>query len=198
MAKISPTAVSTFLRSAPETKTLPSSSISIPARPYFSIMPLITLPPGPMTMPIFAGSILMRLIAGTCLESSFLGESMTPRINFKISRRAPFACSKTFSKISTETPSTLTSICRALTPSSVPAALKSMSPWWSSGPWMSVRTLYFPESGFSSSSIRPIAIPAAGFFIGTPASIRDITEEQTVAMEDEPFDDKISETTRIV
>ncbi len=43
-----------------------------------------------------------------------------------------------------------------------------------------------------------MAIPATGSFSGTPASIIDSEAPQTVAMEDEPFDSVISETTRIV
>src|SRR3989344_3263012 len=58
---------------------------------------------------------------------------------------------------------------------------------------MSVRTLYvFP------SDMRPIAIPATGRVIGTPASIRAIVPAQTVAIEVEPLDARHSETMRIV
>ena len=41
--------------------------------------------------------------------------------------------------ISCVTPVILMSIWSAVTPSRVPATLKSMSPRWSSAPWMSVR-----------------------------------------------------------
>ena len=41
-------------------------------------------------------------------------------------------------------------------------------------------------------------MPAAGFFRGTPASIRDRLEAHTVAIDEEPFEDRISETTRMV
>ena len=41
--------------------------------------------------------------------------------------------------ISCVTPVILMSICSAVIPSLVPATLKSMSPRWSSAPWMSVR-----------------------------------------------------------
>src|SRR3954469_20097842 len=58
---------------------------------------------------------------------------------------------------------------------------------------MSDRTAYL-----SPSRMRPIAIPATGFFIGTPASISASEVPHTVAIEDEPFDSVISETTRIV
>ena len=46
--------------------------------------------------------------------------------------------------------------------------------------------------------IRPIAIPATGALIGTPASIRDRVDPQTLAIELDPLDSKMSETTRIV
>ena len=42
-----------------------------------------------------------------------------------------------------------------------------------------------------------MAIPATGDFIGTPASIRDKLVPQTLAIELEPFDSVISETTLI-
>ncbi|MNC99649.1 hypothetical protein D3C83_180070 [compost metagenome] len=58
---------------------------------------------------------------------------------------------------------------------------------------MSVRTAtFFP------SFTRPIATPAQGAFIGTPASIRASDPPQTVAIEEEPFDSRISDTTRRV
>ena len=46
--------------------------------------------------------------------------------------------------------------------------------------------------------IRPIAIPATGALIGTPASISDRVEPHTLAIEDEPLDSRMSDTTRIV
>src|SRR6476620_2205903 len=49
-----------------------------------------------------------------------------------------------------------------------------------------------------SSRIRPIAMPAVGRFSGTPASISASEVPHTVAIEDEPFDSVISETTRVV
>ena len=41
-------------------------------------------------------------------------------------------------------------------------------------------------------------MPATGDLIGTPASIRPRVEPHTEAIEDEPFDSRISETSRIV
>ena len=75
----------------------------------------------------------------------------------------------------------------------VPATLKSMSPRWSSEPRMSVRM-----ATFLPSLIRPIATPAQAAFIGTPASISDSEPPQTVAIDEEPFDSRTSETMRIV
>ena len=43
-----------------------------------------------------------------------------------------------------------------------------------------------------------MAMPAVGRRSGTPASISASDVPHTVAMEDEPFDSVISETTRIV
>ena len=91
-------------------------------------------------------------------------------------------------------PATLMSICSEVMPASVPATLKSMSPRWSSSPRMSVST----AKRSWSSRISPIATPATGARSGTPASIIDKLEPQTVAIEDEPFDSVISETSRIV
>src|SRR4249919_969530 len=50
----------------------------------------------------------------------------------------------------------------------------------------------------SPSLIRPIAMPATGDFTGTPASISASEEPQTEAIDEEPFDSVISETTRMV
>ena len=47
------------------------------------------------------------------------------------------------------------------------------------------------------SSTRPIATPATGAFTGTPASINARLVPQTLAIELEPFDSRISETTRM-
>ena len=41
-------------------------------------------------------------------------------------------------------------------------------------------------------------MPATGALIGTPASISDSDEPHTEAIDDEPLDSRMSETTRIV
>jgi hypothetical protein len=43
-----------------------------------------------------------------------------------------------------------------------------------------------------------MAMPAVGRLSGTPASISDSEAPHTLAIEDEPFDSVISETTRMV
>src|SRR5215213_3295945 len=58
---------------------------------------------------------------------------------------------------------------------------------------MSVSVVYLP-SAYTS----PIAIPATGALIGTPASINDSVDPQTDAIDVEPFDARTSETTRNV
>ena len=60
---------------------------------------------------------------------------------------------------------------------------------------MSLKIAYFPVF---SSVINPIAIPETGALIFTPASISASVPAQTVAIDEEPFDSRISETIRIV
>ena len=64
---------------------------------------------------------------------------MASAILSRMKSRAFFACSSAERMISWVTPVILMSIWSAVTPSRVPATLKSMSPRWSSAPWMSVR-----------------------------------------------------------
>ena len=90
-------------------------------------------------------------------------------------------------------PWTLMSICRAVIPSRVPVTLKSMSPNESSLPRMSVSTANRP----SDSLIRPIAAPATGALIGTPASMSASVEPQVDAMDVEPFEVTHSLTSRM-
>ena len=74
------------------------------------------------------------------------------------------------------------SICKEVTPRSVPATLKSMSPRWSSSPRMSDSTAK-PRS----SLISPMAMPATGRSSGTPASISASDDPHTVAIDEEPL-----------
>ena len=107
--------------------------------------------------------------------------------------RASRACSSAAASTSAGMPSILVSSCRAVTNSDVPATLKSMSPKASSAPRMSVSVVYLP-----SAKTRPMAMPATGALMGTPASMSDSDEAHTDAIEVEPFDDSTSDTRRIV
>ena len=61
-------------------------------------------------------------------------------------------------------------------------------------PWMSVKTRNLPCSPVT----RPMATPATGRLMGTPASINDMLDPQTEPIDDEPLDDNTSDTRRIV
>jgi len=50
----------------------------------------------------------------------------------------------------------------------------------------------------SPSLIRPMATPAQAAVIGTPASNSASEPPQTVAIDDEPFDSRMSDTMRMV
>ena len=103
------------------------------------------------------------------------------------------ACSSAFARISWGSPLALMSIWSAVIPWWVPATLKSMSPQASSLPAMSERmAVRLP------SVTRPMATPATGPRIFTPASIRASVPPHTVAMEEDPLDSRMSATTRIV
>ena len=78
-------------------------------------------------------------------------------------------------------------------PSVVPVTLKSMSPNESSLPRMSVSTANLP----SPLVTRPIAAPATGALIGTPASISASVEPQVEAIDVEPLDVTASLTRRM-
>ena len=51
--------------------------------------------------------------------------------------------------------------------------------------------------GSSLSVTNPVEIPATGLLIGTPASIKASVLPQILACDVEPFEDNISDTTRI-
>ena len=77
-------------------------------------------------------------------------------------------------------------------PSRVPVTLKSMSPNASSLPRMSVRT-----ANLSPSVTSPMAAPATGALMGTPASMSASVEPQVEAIEVEPLDVTHSLTRRM-
>lgn len=171
---------------------VPSSWMSI-CVPVSLVIAWITEPPLPITSRILSGWILMVIRRGANSLSSWRGAVIAWAISPRICSRPAFACVSACFMISSVMPSILMSICSADTPLAVPATLKSMSPRWSSSPRMSLST-----TKSSPSFTRPIAMPATGALIGTPASISASELPQTEAIEDEPFDSVISETTRIV
>ena len=119
-------------------RIVPSSSMSIWTS-WSASSARIVSPPLPMTIPICSGSILTEVMRGACSASSVRTSGIASSIRSRMNSRACFACESALLMISRVTPVILMSICRAVTPSRVPATLKSMSPRWSSTPWMSVR-----------------------------------------------------------
>jgi ribonuclease PH len=103
------------------------------------------------------------------------------------------ACFRADASTSAGSPDTLVSSWMAVTNSPVPATLKSMSPSASSSPRMSVSVTNSP-----SSAISPMAMPATGLLMGTPASMSESVEEHTAPIEVEPFDSSTSDTRRSV
>ena len=108
--------------------TVPSSSMLILA-PVFSTISRITLPPVPITSRILSVGIFSDLDAGRELAEFGAGSGQRLR-HLTEDMQAAVACawsSATF-MISSVMPEILMSICSEVTPSAVPATLKSMSP----------------------------------------------------------------------
>ena len=171
----------------------PSTSSIVIVAPVSSCIPWIIFPPGPIMAPMNSLGIVIVSMRGAWGFSSARGSAMHSVILSRMCIRPSLAWFNAFSRMSYDKPSTLISICVAVIPSRVPVTLKSISPKWSSSPRISDNTAYFSSPAFL---INPIAIPETGFFIGTPASINAKVPAHTVAIEDEPFDSRISETTR--
>ena len=94
------------------------------------------------------------MIRGAKVLTSPRGSGIVASITSRICMRASLACCSALASTSAGMPWTFMSSWIAVTNSSVPATLKSMSPSASSAPRMSVRVTYFP-----SSAIMPIAMP---------------------------------------
>ena len=171
---------------------VPSSSMSI-LHWVCSTISRITLPPVPMISRIFSFGTLMIVMRGAVEATSSRAPVMALAISPRMCSRPSFAWSSAMRMISGVMDVILMSICRLVTPVSVPATLKSMSPRWSSSPRISDSTAK-PRS----SLISPIAMPATGRFRGTPASIRASEVPHTVAIDELPLLSVISETTRSV
>ena len=159
--------------------------------PVSAMISLIRLPLGPITSPILSTGIWIEMIRGAFSLTSSRGAGIASSITSRIWKRASRACFSAFASTSPGRPVTFMSSWIAVTNSRVPATLKSMSPSASSAPRMSVRVTYWP-----SSAIMPIAIPATGALIGTPASISENVDPHTRAIDVEPFELRTSETSR--
>ena len=170
--------------------TVPSSWMSMSA-PVAAMISLIRLPLGPITSPILSTGIWMLMMRGALALTSSRGIAIAPSMTSRIVKRASRACWSAPASTSPGSPVTFMSSWIAVTNSRVPATLKSMSPNASSAPRMSVSVTNLP-----SSAIMPIAMPATGALIGTPASISDSVEPQTLAIEVEPFELSTSLTSR--
>ncbi|MEY4006150.1 MAG: hypothetical protein RLZZ221_2246 [Verrucomicrobiota bacterium] len=179
--------------------TLPesSSAMSICA-PVVSVMRRMVLPPGPMSRPIFSGSIWIVWMRGAYLLRSARGAGSEASMTLRISMRASRACMMAVLAISKGRPLIFRSSWKPVIPLVVPASLKSMSPKWSSSPRMSVIVTHFSMPPLASLCVmRPQEMPATGAVIGTPASINERQPPQIEAIEVEPLDDMISLTTRM-
>ena len=99
----------------------------------------------------------MVSMRGACSPSSVRALSSAFAISARMCMRPAFACSSAWRMISSVMPAILMSICSEVTPLSVPATLKSMSPRWSSSPRMSEST-----AKLLPSLMRPMAMPATG------------------------------------
>ena len=107
--------------------TVPSSSMSILV-PVVSQISRIILPPGPITMPILSCGMWITLILGTDSRNSARAPLMPLAISSRMCSLPARAWVSAWSMIASVIPAILMSICSEVTPMSVPATLKSMSP----------------------------------------------------------------------
>ena len=184
-----------FRAFSPETaaiSTEPSSSTLISVLVSSWILRIIE-PPLPMMSRMRSGLTLMVVMRGAKSLIWPRVSGITSSILSRMNRRARSACARPCRMIASLMPLTLMSIWSAVIPSRVPVTLKSMSPNASSLPRMSVRTAKRP----SGSLMRPIAAPATGALIGTPASMSASVEPHVDAIDVDPFDVTDSDTSRM-
>ena len=162
--------------------------------PVFSQIPRMVSPPFPISAPILSAGILMTSMRGAYLLSSLRGAGITLSMKSMIFRRASCAALTAPSTRSHVRPRSFRSTWKPVMPLRVPPTLKSMSPQWSSAPRMSVTRTFWLWSAFVK---RPIDMPATVRLSGTPASMRARQPLQMEAIDDEPLEPMISETTRI-
>ena len=73
-----------------------------------------------------------------------------------------------------------------------------LPPTWSRELKQLAPSVYAYTQGGGPDMMSPIAMPATGALMGTPASIIAIEPPQTDAIDDDPFDSRMSETRRTV
>ena len=171
--------------------TVPSSSMSMVV-PVSSVIPRITAPPLPMTSRIFSGSIFMVMMRGAHSDMSARGLEMTSFILPRMCRRPSLAWARASCMIS------------LVMPCDLDVHLQRGDAGGGAGDLevhVAQVILVAEDVGEHAkrlpSLMRPMATPATGAFSGTPASISERLVPHTEAMELEPLDSVISETTRI-
>ncbi len=107
--------------------TVPSSSMLI-SQPVSATMPLMFLPPGPMSWPILSTGILTVSMRGAYWLSSVRGAASALCMTSRICVRSRFASWIASTMIECETPGSFRSSWKPVMPASVPQILKSMSP----------------------------------------------------------------------
>ncbi len=179
-------------RSLVAISTVPSSSTLMRA-PVESTIDRMVLPPGPITLRIWSMSILIWKMRGAYGEISARGSAIARSITSSSCRRPRRACSSACSRIARLRPETLMSIWRAVIPCAGAGDLEVH---------VAVVVLLAGDVGQDreAAAVRHQAHGDAGHrrLIGTPASISASDPPHTEAIDDEPFDSRMSETTRIV
>mmetsp|Transcript_46847 Transcript_46847/g.107605 ORF Transcript_46847/g.107605 Transcript_46847/m.107605 type:complete len:250 (-) Transcript_46847:410-1159(-) len=179
----------------PDMLTEPLLSIAMLVTPVSAMMPLIVSPPLPMMRPTTSGETVIFTVRGRLSGSVAACVGIASAMRPRMCSRPSLACSRARRISGKERPSHLMSSWNAVTPSVSPATLKSIVPNASSEPSMSVSTMGCPPPP-SSSSNRPIATPATGRTIGTPAAIMARHPPHTDAIDDEPHDSVIRDSIR--
>ena len=168
--------------------------------PVVSSMSRMFLPCGPMSFPSKPTSIVVfaNLGAVTGSSCSRFGAAIAVVMRRMISARATRDVSSASMSTSKGIPSGLQSSWIPVTPESVPAILKSMSPSTSSRPIRSAMIAWRVTSPVASSSsmTSPTETAPTCSARGTPASISAIDPAHTAAIDELPFDSSVSAFTR--
>ena len=130
---------------------------------------------------------------GAYCDISLRGSSITATILSRMNSRAPLACSSASFMILVVTFGTLMSICRPVMPCARPGDLE-----------IHVAVVIFGAGDVGQDGVilafqhQTHGDARDGFGNGTPASINASVAPHTLAMELEPFDSRMSLTTRMV